>query len=60
MAGSYLNNYIFLAVGIVGGACKDVEQNFIEVDRTKKKSTLMETLQREGAYLLTLPYKLAR
>lgn len=37
LAGTYLNDYLFLAVGIVGGACKDVLQNFIQVSNNEKK-----------------------
>ncbi|XP_043260405.1 ATP-dependent RNA helicase vasa isoform X2 [Colletes gigas] len=47
LAKRFLNNYLFLAVGIVGGACSDVEQNFYEVARNKKKEKLTEVLERE-------------
>lgn len=40
LAAAYLRNYIFLTVGIVGGASTDVEQEFIEVSKFKKRSTL--------------------
>lgn len=49
LAKRFLNNYLFLAVGIVGGACSDVEQNFYEVQRNKKKDMLKEVLERENA-----------
>ncbi|XP_076637996.1 ATP-dependent RNA helicase vasa [Colletes latitarsis] len=48
LAKRFLNNYLFLAVGIVGGACSDVEQNFYEVARNKKKEKLTEVLEREN------------
>lgn len=48
LARRFLNNYLFLAVGIVGGACSDVEQNFYEVARNKKKDLLKEILEREN------------
>ncbi|CAD1472170.1 unnamed protein product, partial [Heterotrigona itama] len=48
LAKRFLNNYLFLAVGIVGGACSDVEQNFYEVARNKKKDLLREILEREN------------
>ena len=48
LAKRFLNNYLFLAVGIVGGACADVEQNFYEVARNKKKDMLKEVLEREN------------
>jgi probable ATP-dependent RNA helicase DDX4 len=31
VAAEFLDNYLFLMVGIVGGACSDVQQNFYEV-----------------------------
>ncbi|XP_050585452.1 ATP-dependent RNA helicase vasa [Bombus affinis] len=47
LAKRFLNNYLFVAVGAVGGACADVEQNFYEVVKGKKKDLLKEILQRE-------------
>ena len=47
LAKRFLHNYLFLAVGIVGGACSDVEQRFHEVQRNKKKDMLKEVLERE-------------
>ncbi|XP_060822486.1 ATP-dependent RNA helicase vasa [Bombus pascuorum] len=47
LAKRFLNNYLFVAVGTIGGACADVEQNFYEVARGKKKDLLKEILQRE-------------
>jgi probable ATP-dependent RNA helicase DDX4 len=44
MAGKYLKNYIFLTVGIVGGASADVEQEFLEVTKFKKRQTLTDIL----------------
>jgi ATP-dependent RNA helicase DDX3X len=41
-------DYIFLAVGRVGSACSDVEQNVIQVDRREKRSTLVKLLQEGG------------
>ncbi|KAK9299834.1 hypothetical protein QLX08_007282 [Tetragonisca angustula] len=48
LARRFLNNYLFLAVGIVGGACSDVEQNFYEIAKNKKKDLLREILEREN------------
>ena len=31
MASEFLNEYLFLTVGLVGGACKDVTQTFHQV-----------------------------
>ncbi|XP_032592526.1 ATP-dependent RNA helicase vasa [Drosophila grimshawi] len=48
MAGEFLNNYIFVAIGVVGGACSDVQQTFHELKKFDKRSKLMDILQ-EGA-----------
>ena len=40
LAGTYLKNYLYLTVGIVGGASADVEQEFLEVGRFKKRGKL--------------------
>lgn len=45
LAGRYLRRYIFLTVGVVGGACEDVDQTFFEVDRKSKRNKLMEILK---------------
>lgn len=34
LAANYLKDYVFIAAGVVGGACKDVEQVFYEVSRS--------------------------
>jgi probable ATP-dependent RNA helicase DDX4 len=44
LASMYLKNYLFLTVGIVGGASTDVEQEFIEVTKFKKRTLLSEIL----------------
>ncbi|KAG5670895.1 hypothetical protein PVAND_001126 [Polypedilum vanderplanki] len=44
LAGAYLRDYIFLTVGIIGGACPDVEQEFFEVTKFKKRERLREIL----------------
>jgi len=44
LAAKYLRNYLFLTVGIVGGASSDVEQEFIEVPRREKRQLLTDTL----------------
>jgi probable ATP-dependent RNA helicase DDX4 len=49
MAAKYLRrDYLFVTVGIVGGACKDVEQNFLSVDRDEKKKKLISLLEEQG------------
>lgn len=47
LAGQFLNNYIFLAIGIVGGACSDVEQNFFKVTKFEKRAKLTDIFEQE-------------
>ncbi|XP_018341944.1 PREDICTED: ATP-dependent RNA helicase vasa isoform X2 [Trachymyrmex septentrionalis] len=44
LAGRFLRNYLFLAVGIVGGACADVEQNFYQASGQSEKRKLLKEL----------------
>lgn len=44
-AGRFMENYLFLAVGIVGGACSDVRQEFLLVGRKEKRKKLEEILK---------------
>ena len=41
----FLTDYLFLAVGLVGGACGDVKQTFHEVAKFDKRSKLEELMQ---------------
>ncbi|XP_051971543.1 probable ATP-dependent RNA helicase DDX4 [Xyrauchen texanus] len=41
-------DYIFLAVGVVGGACSDVEQKIILVNQYSKREQLLELLKVTG------------
>ncbi|KAL1115904.1 hypothetical protein AAG570_006193 [Ranatra chinensis] len=56
LAGRYLNNYLFLVVGIVGGACADVEQSFYEVEKYEKRNKLIEILEDTNPRELTLVF----
>lgn len=47
LAGQYLHEYIFLTVGIVGGASSDVTQTVFEVQKTRKRDKLFEILKEE-------------
>ncbi|KAG7236090.1 hypothetical protein INR49_001371 [Caranx melampygus] len=50
MAADFLKtDYLFLAVGIVGGACSDVEQMFIEVTKFSKREQLVDLLKTTGS-----------
>ncbi|XP_054743116.1 ATP-dependent RNA helicase vasa isoform X3 [Anastrepha obliqua] len=44
LAGAFLSNYIFITIGVVGGACSDVTQEIFEVKKFQKRSKLMELL----------------
>ncbi|KAM7375018.1 hypothetical protein PAMA_014214 [Pampus argenteus] len=49
MAADFLKtDYLFLAVGVVGGACSDVEQTFIQVSRFSKRGQLLDLLKTTG------------
>jgi superfamily II DNA/RNA helicase len=50
LAGKFLYNYLFLAVGIVGSACSDVEQRFYLVPKFEKRPKLTDLLSQEGWY----------
>lgn len=43
-AGKFLQDYIFVAVGIVGGACSDVQQDIICMKKYEKRDKLIEIL----------------
>nr|AEO36953.1 vasa [Oreochromis aureus] len=38
-------DYLFLAVGILGGACSDVEQTFVQVTKFAKREQLLDLLK---------------
>lgn len=51
MAADFLKtDYLFLAVGVVGGACSDVEQTFIEVTKFSKREQLLDLLKTTGKF----------
>lgn len=52
LAGRFLNNYLFVAVGIVGGACTDVEQVFHQVSKYEKKDVLKKLIEDNGQFYL--------
>ncbi|KAK3091467.1 hypothetical protein FSP39_020000 [Pinctada imbricata] len=49
IAAEYLNHYLFLTVGRVGGACTDVTQTVFEVDRQEKRQRLSDILTESGS-----------
>jgi len=51
LARKFLQDYLFLAVGIVGGACADVTQRFFQVSKFDKRTKLEEVLREDdGEY----------
>jgi len=48
LAQDFLNDYLYLAVGVVGGANTDVEQKIYQVTRFEKRDKLQEILNEIG------------
>ncbi|XP_017068058.2 ATP-dependent RNA helicase vasa [Drosophila eugracilis] len=48
MASEFLKNYIFVTIGVVGGACSDVKQTIHEVNKFAKRAKLMEILREDA------------
>ncbi|XP_054033806.1 probable ATP-dependent RNA helicase DDX4 [Dryobates pubescens] len=49
LAGEFLkSNYLFVVVGLVGGACSDIQQNILQVPEYSKRDKLIEILQSIG------------
>ena len=47
-AAEYLNDYIFITVGFIGGASKDIKQTVVEIPASEKRTKLEEILQESG------------
>lgn len=47
LAGQFLNDYVMVAIGIVGGACEDVEQIVLEVKKFQKRNQLLKIFDEE-------------
>ncbi|XP_050352420.1 ATP-dependent RNA helicase vasa [Nymphalis io] len=45
LAGRFLNNYLFVAVGVIGGASTDVEQIFHQVTKYEKQNMLKKLIE---------------
>ena len=52
LAREFLNDYLFLAVGSVGGTNLDIKQEVMDVEGDKKRSTLMDILGQSGRYFV--------
>ncbi|CAG5122587.1 unnamed protein product, partial [Candidula unifasciata] len=48
LAADFLNDYLFVTVGRVGGANTDVSQHFFQVDRLQKRESLCDILNAGG------------
>ena len=48
LAHEFLNNYIFITVGRVGGANMDIKQSLYRVGRTDKRDKLVSILNDQG------------
>lgn len=48
LAFDHLKDYLFLTIGVVGGACDDVVQKIYEVEKFAKREKLMEILSDAG------------
>lgn len=48
LASDFLNDYLFVTIGRVGGANTDVSQNFFEVERLQKRDALCDILRAGG------------
>ncbi|XP_052822255.1 ATP-dependent RNA helicase DDX4 isoform X1 [Octopus bimaculoides] len=49
LAADFLNDYLFLTIGLVGGACSDVEQILLKVSRQEKREKLCSFLDEFGS-----------
>ncbi|XP_014668074.1 PREDICTED: probable ATP-dependent RNA helicase DDX4 [Priapulus caudatus] len=48
LAAEFMNNYLFIVIGIVGGANSDVEQTIFQVEKGEKQDKLNELLNASG------------
>ncbi|ODM98102.1 ATP-dependent RNA helicase vasa, isoform A [Orchesella cincta] len=43
-AKNFLGDYIYIVIGVVGGACTDVKQEILQVEKAEKRNTILEIL----------------
>lgn len=60
LAREYLNDYLFLAVGSVGGTNLDIKQEVLDVQGNQKRSVLMEILGQSGELSFVLFFVMLR
>ena len=51
LAKDFLNNYLFLTVGRVGGVTSDIDQSVVEVGEYEKREKLQEILSSSGTVI---------
>jgi len=44
LASQYLNDYVFVTIGVIGGACSDIKQTIYELPRYKKRNKLVVSI----------------
>lgn len=54
LAQKYMNEYIFLAVGQVGSANRDVKQRFLLMEKERKRYMLIKVLRERGKAVVLL------
>ncbi len=52
LAANYLNDYLFITVGRVGGASSDIVQTMLEIAGSEKRAKLEEILVESGRLLV--------
>ena len=52
LAGDFLNDYLFLTVGRVGGTTSDIQQTVLDVQEDQKREKLTELLSCSGNRVL--------
>jgi len=57
MAFEFMSKYLFLAVGVVGGACSDVSQTFLQVPMYEKREKLLDLVRDSAKESNGLPIK---
>lgn len=50
LARNFLNDYLYLAIGIVGGANQDVTQTIMDIPNFSKREKLLEILRENPTY----------
>ena len=56
LAAEFLNDYVFLTIGKVGGTSSDIEQVIEEVPDSEKRERLIDLLSSEGYILCLLTF----